>query len=156
MIQRVQSIYLLLVTVLMSFMLVRPYAQLNLADSQKVIFTTYAVKQVTDTETTGKLRGTLPLLALVLITGAVSFVNIFLFNKRLVQIRVCIINTFLLFLTIGLMCYYYYTVWRSVEHTEHYFRMSAIAPVLCLILTFLAFRSIHRDELLVNSYNRIR
>ncbi|HJZ39365.1 MAG TPA: DUF4293 domain-containing protein [Bacteroidales bacterium] len=156
MIQRVQSVYLLLVTVLMSLMLVRPYAQLNLADSQRIVFTTLAVKQVTDTETVDKLRGTIPLLALVLITGAVSFFNIFLFNRRVVQIRVCIVNTFLLFLTVGLMCYYYYTVWNAVEHTGHFFRMSAIAPVLGIILTFLAYRSIHRDELLVNSYNRIR
>lgn len=156
MIQRVQSIYLLLVTVLMSFMLVRPYAQMNLADSQKVVFTTYAVKQVTDSDTTDKLRGTFPLLALVLIAGCVSFINIFLFNRRLVQIRVCVINTFLLLLTLGLMCYYYYTMWHAIEHTAHFFRMSAIAPVLGIILTFLAYRSIHRDELLVNSYNRIR
>ena len=156
MIQRVQSIYLLLVTVLMSFMLVRPYAQLNLADSQQVVFTTYAVKQVTDNKTTDKLRGTFPLLALVIITGSISFINIFLFNKRLVQIRVCVINTFLLFLTLGLMCYYYYTMWNSIEHTAHFFRMSAISPVLGIILTFFAYRSIQRDELLVNSYNRIR
>ncbi len=36
MIQRVQSVYLLLVTVLMSFMLILPYAELTLTDGQSL------------------------------------------------------------------------------------------------------------------------
>ena len=156
MIQRVQSFYLLLVTVLMSFMFLKPYAQLNLADTQKIVFTTLSVKQVDRTETVGKIRNTIPLFALVLITSAISFFNIFLFNKRVVQIRVCILNTLLLVVTVLLMCFYYYRAWHAVVHTDHFFRMSAIAPVMGIVFTFLAYRAIHNDELLVNSYNRIR
>ena len=38
MIQRIQSIYLLLVTVLMSFLLIRPYAEMTLTDGSGIAF----------------------------------------------------------------------------------------------------------------------
>jgi hypothetical protein len=53
MIQRVQSIYLLLITVLMSFMLMRPYAELTITNDQTLIFQCHAVNIYTGDQVTG-------------------------------------------------------------------------------------------------------
>ena len=45
MIQRVQSLYLLLITILMSLMVVLPYAELILGDGQTITFHSYAIEK---------------------------------------------------------------------------------------------------------------
>ncbi len=81
MIQRVQSVYLLLITILMSFLLVRPYAEIVLRDGKPIVFTSLSIKKYTSSDDYEKYRKTLPLFLLVIITGALSFVKSFSFKR---------------------------------------------------------------------------
>ena len=97
MIQRVQSIYLLLVTVLMSFLLMRPYAELTLTDDQTLTFQCHAVNDLHRKRADRSIsKPPLPVIALVLIIGLLSFGNIFFYNRRIIQMRICMVNMGLL------------------------------------------------------------
>ena len=156
MIQRVQSIYLLLITILMSFLLARPYAELILKDGNSLVFNTLSIKKYTTSENYEKYKKTMPLFLLVVITGALCFVNIFFFQKRLLQIRICMISFILLMIILIIMFIYYSSARNVLDHSLHTFRLAVIFPIIAIIMNFLAYRAIHHDEMLVNSYNRIR
>lgn len=156
MIQRVQSIYLLLITVLMSFMLMRPYAELTITNDQTLTFQCHAVKIYTGDQLTGVYQTTPPVIALVLIIGLLSFGNIFFYNRRIVQMRICMVNMGLLLSLLMIILIYYNAAKMSLITSYASFRIPAIFPLMSIVFNIMAYRLIHRDELLVNSYNRIR
>ncbi len=156
MIQRVQSIYLFLVVVLMSFMIIWPYAEIALKDGQVVIFYSYAVKQYLTEESTELLIRSIPVLIMVLLIAFISFMNIFQFNRRIIQMRVCVLNALLMIGLLILMFYYYFVIKRSLQVETHALKLPFIIPVVSIIFTLLAYRGIHRDEMLVRSYDRLR
>ncbi len=155
MIQRPQSIYLLLVTVLMSFLLIRPYAARVLSDGQVLMFHTHAVKEIGYTAIT-TVKITIPVIALVILAGLISFGNIFLFSRRLLQMKICAVNVLIMLVLEITMLLYYILLKHPIGELRHTFKVSAIYPVLGIILTIMAFRAINHDEMLVNSYKRIR
>jgi hypothetical protein len=174
MIQRIQSIYLLIVSILMLFMLVSKIAEIaverdesagieSAAGEQEtavVEYKNYGAKLYLDDK--GKmLVSTFPITILTVITGLVSFMNIFLYSSRIRQIRLCIFNILLLLGLSGLIYYYFTFIKKQILGNgfiiaDHAFKIAAIFPVLSIILTYLAFRAIRRDELLVRSYERLR
>jgi hypothetical protein len=156
MIQRVQSIYLFLVVVLMSFMLIWPFAEIALKDGQVVVFYSYAVKKYITKENTEILIRSIPVLIMVLLIGLLSFMNIFQFNRRIIQMRVCVLNSLLMIGLLLLMLYYYLVIKRALPVETHALKLPFIIPVVSIILTLLAYRGIHQDEMLVRSYDRLR
>lgn len=156
MIQRVQSVYLLLVTVLMSLFLVKSYAEIDLGNSEVIQCYTYAVQKYLDGEKTELIKRTLPLMVLVLLTGIMSFFNIFLYQKRVFQIRVCLLTAILLIVQLGLVYLSYASLKSEYGRLAISFNFAAIYPVLSIILIIMSYRAISHDETLVKSYNRIR
>ncbi len=156
MIQRKQSVYLLLVAVMMSWLLIRPYAEITIADGRMLIFHSLAIKNYSTPHDFVNYMYTIPLVLIVLLTGILNFINIFLFRRRILQIRLCVVSSVLLVLILLTMLYYYVMIRNSMEHSLHAFRVAAIFPIIGIIFNFLAYRAIHGDELLVKSYDRIR
>jgi hypothetical protein len=156
MIQRKQSIYLLLITVLMSFMLVRPYAELSLKDGKTLMFHSLTIKMYSSPENYVNYKHTLSLFLVIVITGALSFINIFFYNRRILQMRLCIISYLLLMCILIIMFIYYSSERASLENIRHNFLMAGVFPILGIVMNFLAVRGIHQDEMLVKSYDRIR
>jgi NADH:ubiquinone oxidoreductase subunit 6 (subunit J) len=69
------------------------------------------------------------------------------------------ISVFLIFLYAGMVAMMFYYVAMAKNQLEgaivvHQWRF--IVPPICMILLYLAFRRIRRDELLVKAYDRIR
>jgi len=156
MIQRVQSIYLLLITVLLSFLLVKPYAEIKLFNDQTLVFRTYAVLVQSGTDIISIYKTTIPVILLVLLNCLLSFCTIFFYNHRIIQIRLCMINAVLVFTLILTMFVYYINIRNSLNVIHHAFKAPMIFPILGIIFCLMAARAIQRDEALVNSYNRIR
>ena len=172
MIQRIQSIYLLSVSILMLFLLVSPIAKIaverkevmndkeNVVIKEIVIYKNYgAIIYSRDKAKT--FYSTWPVTILTCIIGLISFVNIFLYTKRHLQIRLCIFNILLLMGLSGITYYYFTAIKKQIVISglmviEHAFQISIIFPVISIIITFLAFRAVRRDELLVRSYERLR
>jgi hypothetical protein len=156
MIQRIQSIYLLLVTVLMSLMIFMPFADIALQDGMVAIFHSFAIHKYITLEHKEIVMHTLPVLFMICIIGLISFVNIFLFGKRIVQMRLCILNVLLLTGLMIMIFYYFFAVKRVIPIRDQDLKLAIIFPVMGIILTLLADRSIHNDEILVRSYDRLR
>ncbi len=171
MIQRIQSIYLLIVSILMMFMLVSAMADIAVerkdsagkdiaANEQEiVVFRNYGARLYLDDK--AKLLTSFPITILTVIIGLVSFINIFFYTARNRQMRICIFNILLLLGLSGLLYFYFTFIKKQIIGSglvivDHTFKIAVILPVLSIILTYMAFRSIRRDELLVRSYERLR
>jgi hypothetical protein len=155
MIQRVQSIYMLLVTILMSVFLFSSYAYGDTAPGGQIFLFPYAFK-MQGTASPELISKTLPLLILVILTGAISFINIFFFSKRWLQLRICLVTILLVFVQLAFMYYYYAAMKNDYETVHSTFKFPLILPVLCIVILIMAYRGIRHDEALVSSYNRIR
>jgi hypothetical protein len=155
MIQRAQSIYLFLVVVLMSLFLLFPIAELVTETNVTLKLYSHGLKKITDGESQ-KLMSTLALMILAFVIAVINFYNIFLFNNRTSQMRLCIYNILLLIGLVVLSFYYYRVVNKAYEITYHRFKIASILPVFCIVLNIMAFSGIRRDELLVKTYERLR
>lgn len=156
MIQRIQTIYLLLATALMSLTLFMPLATIWQGNEELVI-RTFGVSGTLGFE------AALPLyLGIVLAaTTLLPLVTIFLFKKRLVQIRLCVSEIVLLLGSLAFVALYCYRICSLVAEAiagELNFTLgfASLMPVLSIILVVLAMRGIAKDEALVRSLDRIR
>lgn len=98
-----------------------------------------------------KYTDNLALTILTAITSATSLVSVFLYRKRIVQMRMTVFNMIVLLALQGWIAYYFFTCGKDVA-----FSMTAVFPIVACILSFLAFRGIAKDEALVQSVNRLR
>ncbi len=156
MIQRVQSVYLLLVTVVMSFLIVSPYAKMKDTDSRTLVFKSHAIVIEAESGEPQTYKNTVAVISLTLLTSLISFVCIFLYNRRLIQIRICILNTILLIILMAVMFLYYIITRDNLNLLHPNFEISAIFPMISVVLTILAYRAIRHDDMLVNSFERLR
>jgi len=156
MIQRVQSIYLLVVTILMSFLMLMPYAFLELPGNQALLFKASKISLLSATDVISVYKSTVPVILLILSTGLFSFCIIFFYNHRVLQIRLILLNFLMILILISIMLFYCVDARGDFDGSRFYFRLSMLFPVLCLVCSFMAIRAIRHDEMLVNSYNRIR
>ena len=149
MIQRIQSVYLLAVTILMIVCMCTPVGNI-IANTQEI-------------SELGNLCIALPdgtkdyapwaLFAILLIVALLSFGTIFLFKKRMLQIRLTIFSSVML---IG----YYLTlaafIFMLADETSFSASWTICLPFVGIILNWLAIRGIGADEALVKAYDRLR
>lgn len=149
MIQRIQSVYLLVVTILMIICMCNPVGS--------IIASTNEISEF------GNLCITLPdgskdyapwaLFAILMVVAILSFVTIFLFKKRMLQIRLTI------FSSIMLIGYYLALVALALmlaEGTSFTPSWIICLPFVAIVLNWLAIRGIGADEALVKAYDRLR
>ncbi len=144
MLQRIQTLYLLAVSVLMSVLCFVPMAHYTIdgAEESFVAFDFWWVGVV------------------FALCALVPFVVIWLYKNRLAQIRFLCAEVVLLVGAQIFALWYSIGISRAVE-AESAISMSSIAtptffPVVCIILVWLAIRAIWKDEMLVRSLDRIR
>jgi hypothetical protein len=95
------------------------------------------------------------------IVAALSFYTIFIFNHRMLQVRLTVFSTILL---VGYYGAYAFFAWLFNEKINASvneavgFQLTAasILPLLALIFNLLAIRGIRKDEALVRSLDKIR
>ncbi|MBN1951518.1 MAG: DUF4293 domain-containing protein [Bacteroidales bacterium] len=113
-----------------------------------------------DTDTV--YNNTFALTALVIITGLLSLITIFLFNNRKLQMRLCVFN---ILLTLGILLAIvgYYLLFKAgiglekgMKVFDPHLRWTLIIPLVNVVLLFQAFRFIRRDDILIKSYERLR
>jgi hypothetical protein len=84
-----------------------------------------------------------------LITG-LAFLNIFLFKKRPLQIKLCVLG---IVLEAGLIYLYYREVQKFTGGT---YALTAILHSIIVLCFFLAARGIHKDSKMVKESDRLR
>ncbi|TFH21806.1 MAG: DUF4293 family protein [Bacteroidia bacterium] len=152
MLQRSQTLFLLGAFVLSIVLLTGPLARFTLDGSEFVLkhsglFTAEGEKEAV---------AAWPLTLYFALVAVLAFLNIFFYMNRMRQMRISI---FLILLHAGMVAMMFYYVAMAKNQLEgailvHQWRF--IIPPICMILLYLAFRRIRRDELLVKAYDRIR
>ena len=153
MLQRIQTVYLLIIVALTVALLFLPLAVLQSGDQ---LFTFDASGLSTMTEQPELIYPTWGLFALVVIVSLLAFVTIFLFKNRILQIRLCIFNAILMFGIYGLFAFFTWIMKGQLETASMSFKFSLSFPLVSLILDYLAIRNIGADEALVRSLDRLR
>ena len=136
MIQRIQSVWLLVASIL-SFLTLKvsfysgtflpdnQYHQLNGTDNVLLMITTIAL-------------------------GVVTLLTIFLYKTRVIQLRLCIISIIL-----DLLLIYFY--FRAIQnYSQGTFSITAVAHLLILIALIFSARGINKDEKLIKDSDRLR
>ena len=95
------------------------------------------------------------LAAIMAVTGILEFMGIFLFRRRALQMRLC---TFCIILLVGWYAALVAFAYILGDGLVGEFRpqLWAAIPAINAILLYLAFRGILRDEMLVRSLDRLR
>lgn len=156
MIQRIQSLYLLVTAVLMCLMLVFPIGRFLIGDDE---FLLTAFKFGADQSDVIYYASTVYMGILIVMSMAISFFNVFCYRHRLLQIRLCFMNIVLMFGVQVFVAYYLYHATVSVDSVSGgvtKYSLVGIFPLVGIILTWLASRGIMKDEALVRSLDRIR
>lgn len=150
MIQRIQSVYLLVVTILLVVYLCSPLGTFITSD--------YSVTEVTNLSITSpdgtKDYAPWALFAILTLASLLTFVTIFLFKNRMLQIRLIVFSTVLL---VG----YYVTLITFIlmlkgDTMTYSASWTICLPLVAIILNWLAIRAIGKDEVLVKAYDRLR
>ncbi len=136
MIQRIQTIWLLLATI--------------------SVCLTYKLPFYVGTNAKGTLEYNLTgtenflLMLVTFLTGALAAVTIFLFKKRILQLRLCVLGIVLE----ALLIFLYYKEVKTF--TTGTYALWAILHSVAVISFFLAAKAINKDEKLIKDSDRLR
>ena len=149
MIQRIQSVYLLVVSILMVICMCNPVGS--------IIASTNEISEF------GNLFITLPdgtkdyapwaLFVILLVVAVLAFVTIFLFKKRMLQIRLTIFSSVVLsgyYLVMAALSF------MTAEETSFTPSLTICLPFVGILLNWLSIRCIGADLAFVNAYDRLR
>lgn len=95
-----------------------------------------------------------PLFWILFLETIVSVVTIFRYNNRRQQIKFCSLN--ILLLVLWYITYAIVFSLNSIEDGDFKLHMVAIFPLISLILTMMAKRGVKADEALIRAADRIR
>jgi len=150
MLQRIQTLYLLLSTILCVVCLCLPLGYFFDPESGERYADLYNL-WLKMADTGAHNFSPWALFALLIGISTLTFLDIFLFTRRALQMRVI---SFCMILLVGYYLYLGFFVWNM----ELSFRPAVVAalPFVAIILDYLAYRGILKDELLVKSLDRLR
>ena len=150
MIQRIQTLYLLVVVALGSALIWLPVVQLVTPEEAEVL-------QVWELGALGgaPLQGLWGLLLATALIPLLALIDIFLYKKRILQAR---LNIFLVMLCLGYYGVLALYIWLATMslNVEWHILPYASFPLVCMVLTLMATRRILKDEALVRAADRIR
>ncbi len=151
MIQRIQSVYLLIVTILLVVAICLPTGQFIGENGISYVF-----KPLGITLENGELQTTWGLLAILLLSAVVSLCSIFLYRNRMLQIRMTIFSSLLLIGFYIVFAVFWFVMKGKLGAASFQIGWALSLPAVCIILNYLAFRAIYRDEVMVRAADRLR
>lgn len=149
MIQRIQSLYILIATVLIALTAFMPLMDFISMDGD-CQFTALGILQGENI-----ILKTIPLLILLLAATLFNAMAFFSFKNRMLQIRFLVFSIVLHVCSYGLGAYYLLQIKDSIMGATSK-SIAMTFPLISAILIYLAIRSIGKDEALVKSLDRIR
>lgn len=153
MIQRIQTLYLLLTVALITAMFFLPVAIIQSGASFYKLDVSGLNTMANPPEL---ITPSWELMVIAAIIVLISFAAIFLFKKRILQIRLCIFNALLMLGFYGLVAYFTWNISKGVDLFHFSPQIALCFPLVSLILNYLAIRNIGADEALVRSLERLR
>lgn len=147
MIQRKQTLYLLMAAILMTFVLFTPFIKNN-----NFIFSAFSFKHFE----TNKSLAVYPIGIFLIIGIIIHLFTLMLFKNRKIQMR---FTVFSLIFSIGfyvLLLFYHFLISQIVKIQITSYNFSLLAPLLAAIFDFMAYGGIKRDEKIIRDSERLR
>lgn len=150
MIQRIQTLYLLLSTLLVATLFFVPLADLTGKDGLLYQFTLAGL-----VSGSSMAHSKLPQLVLAGLVVGFCILSILLYRNRGLQIKVAY---FTIFLLVGLLSLLFFSLLKSSEAigASYSLKIFFTFPAIAVILVYMAIRGMVKDDNLVKSIDRIR
>ena len=153
MIQRIQSLYLFISFLSFGIFFFSPFGYLIDTDLTEIPI------KITDNKFMNENiimeYSMLPLLLMIGFICLLSFTTIFLFKKRLLQVRLTVFNIIVQVGSFGVLFFYLIDISKRMK-LEYSTGILIILPIISAILCFLAMRAILKDEVLVQASKYFR
>jgi hypothetical protein len=155
MIQRIQSLFLALVTILSLFLIEGSYLIFSEKSGSviKVLFS--GIVRNIGADGSQLIQKAYPYSALIVLIPVLSLIALFLYKNRKVQLWIVLTLIAMDFFLIVLSVYYYKIV-SSAYNASFHPGIMLLIPLLLPLFSFLAYRGIKKDDQLVKSYDRLR
>lgn len=151
MIQRIQSVWLLLAAIVMSALFYVDVYSVNVPDAASM-----PAKMVGDYTSVVSIKNNFLALGLAGASTIISLITIFMFKKRKQQVSLTWLN---ILLCIGLMFWLYVGLnkfWSNYPENGGNIWIGLFLPVIAVFLLLLALRGLRKDEKLIKSLDRLR
>lgn len=147
MIQRIQSVFILVAELLVASLYLLKFADLSVNGE---LFT-FTANGIFNGETL--IFDGLPIMIFIGLIVLLHIVILFIYKKRILQIRML---AFTIILLLGLFGMFFYFTYAGFQGAKIAFKLPVVFPVIAVILDYLAIRAIGKDEALIRSIDRIR
>ena len=152
MIQRIQSIYLLLALILMGLLGWLPLGEIAAGD----IIYDFNIRGVFEVGKSQAIINGLPIMVLLAIIELLQVIIIFSYKKRVRQMRLATYNIILMIGILVVGWIFIRASLKSIGDGVYVFQLVMAFPIVAAILNYMAIRAIAKDEALVRSIDRIR
>jgi len=149
MIQRIQTVYLLLVVGLLIVSMCLPLGYFTDAEAVEYTFSPLGIRSG------DVFQSSWGLFCILLLSSIIALATVFLYRNRMLQIRMTIFNTILL-IGFYLAVVAFYLVLKGDLEATFRINWALCLPLVAIILNYLAIRAIGRDEVLVKAADRLR
>lgn len=154
MIQRIQSVYWLLASVLLAIFYFSDFAFVKSAVVSITLSVFYGI-ECTPTGVYATDVSFWPLHVLVILAALLTFVTIFLFKRHSLQIRLSAVAIVLDCGLMGLSYFYYRQVASGIADGLASLSMLYLLPLIAIILTFLGLMGVKKDMAILRSLSRL-
>ena len=154
MIQRIQTVYMLIAELLVGVLYFVPFGEIAGKDGTIYRLGINGIFPEGNPKSEA-ISSNLPLVILWVVSLILIVVTIFLFENRKRQMRLLMINILILFALGGLI---FFDVWSGSKQLSGHYSLSIyfVFPAIAAILLIMGYRAIGKDEALVRSIDRIR
>ncbi len=152
MIQRIQTIYLLISLIAWSFLFFNPIIGFTSEAGGAWMLYANGIKEADG----GKMvLATIPMFILFVLVEMLTLMSVLSYRRRALQLRVTVLNMILQFLAYGMIALYAMQG-KNLLHPDPGLLFFSAMPLVACICSFLAFRGIRRDMLLLRALDRLR
>jgi glucan phosphoethanolaminetransferase (alkaline phosphatase superfamily) len=155
MIQRKQTVFLLLTTILSVLFLSGFFLSFEGANNTLIKISSTSVVTFSGEGNMTVAGKVLPLTIIIFLIPLTAIISVFLYRNRKIQMLGTAILTVFCIVLMVLSVYYSWLVMTDYN-ASYQPGYKSIIPFAQLILSFLAFRGIRSDDRLVKSYDRLR
>lgn len=147
MIQRIQTVFVLIAELLVASLFLLKFADLSVNGE----LYSFSANGIFNGETL--VFDGLPLMLFIGLIVLLHMLIIFTYKKRIRQIRILV---FTIVLLLGLFGMFFYFTYAGFDGAKVAFKIPIVFPLIAIVLDYLAIRAIGKDEALVRSMDRIR
>jgi hypothetical protein len=156
MLQRIQSLYMVIAVVASAMLFFFPVAKYNHDVQGTYVLFVSGLKYMIEPPIIVNFWLTFPMLLFTVLSILLTIVAIFIFKKRMIQLWMVNIS-FLLNITLIILVFLYYTShFEKQLNTLASYQFGIFLPIVSLICLVMASRAIRKDEALVRSSDRLR